>query len=824
MRRKKKIIKAEDIDGDVPTPIKRKPKKAATKKRVAKKAAAKKAAKKVARKKKPMKAAPAVKARPPEAPAVHTASKTEEDPLESRFRALLPDIEGLTEKIIETDLDHTQAMEVTSRVDDLVDWAPNAIAWCQDKRFLGMAPFAKQCEILLHLFEEYCPRCSDMDYVRDIPVRDPIEAVLSKVALMEFGKCPHCGYDKAQGRADKVFIDPVELVAPVGQRSGKSAVTAMASSYLLHRNLMLPVPWKEYGLTPGQLLDFTFVATTMTQSERTLWATFKGMFTQSQWFKSYKEVCDTEGRKKGVLTTVKNLETYILFGHKNLLIYFAANDPSGLRGSTRVGGAIDELSWFGNKDGGKRANGKETYAALNNSCLTLRTAFADKLDEDPNCNWPLPMLFNVSSPVSMDDPLMTLYRDSAENPRAVRKHWATWEAHPKNTKKRLTELGEMAKPTADRDYGAQPPLAHNPLVSRTDIVTEAFKNPLATESRYGPIIRPYALGYTEEVETPIGARTAMMLTAGLVDKSQVPEPNWEALKALPEEELALLGASRSLFEGLIKRPPSQRMHIMGVDLGSSNNSLAVCCGFLSDDNRFVTDFLVEVNPRDTLTINVADVYENLIVKLVDELNVVAVFYDRWNSLHQIQDLASRFGSLGPLNDKVTRRSWLRKLTKMNKRPAFIADKYSLNMADATMLVSRLEQGDCLFPSMEVGFMDLMVNRHLDASAYPFTHLALQMATVRATGNRLLKPLNRDDDLFRAWANAAVPALKDELVMDLLKQDHRAQAGDRRGASNFHVSLGQGGKGIRPVSNLTTGAISTGPADFPVVVRRGTYRG
>jgi len=757
-----------------------------------------------------------------QAPAVKTESKTKDKHL-SRFQALLPDIEGLTERIIQADLDHTQAMDVTSKADELVDWAPNALSWCSDKRFLGMNPFAKQCEILLHLFEEWCPRCSDNDYVKSIPVKDSFERVMSKVALLEFGKCPHCGYTKGQGRRDGHFIDPVELVAPVGQRSGKSAVTAMASSYLIHRNLMLPLPWQEYGLLGGQILDFTFVATTKQQSEKTLWGQFKGLFTGSQWFKSYKEVCDLEGKKAGAQVTVKSLETYLLFGHKGILIYFAANDPAGLRGSTRFGSAIDELSWFGNKEGGVRANGPETYAALNNSCLTLRSAVQHEIKRNPETNWPMPMLFNVSSPVSMDDPLMVLYRDSADNPRAVRKHWATWEAHPTNTKEFLAEIGEMSKPMSDRDYGAQPPLAHNPLVRRTDIVTEAFKSPLALEERYGPVIRPYALGFIEEREVQVGIRTSMMLSAGLQENLQMPD--WGSLKSLSAADLETLGPRRALFEDLVQRPPDQRMHIMGVDLGHSNNALGVVCGFLSSAGQFITDFVLEVKPHDRLTIDIADVFNKLILPLVDRLNVVAVFYDTWSSLHQIQELSAKFGSLGPLNDKASRRSWLHKLAKRNERPAFIADKYSLNMADALMLVSRLEQGDCLFPAMEVGFMDLMVNKNLNPSDYPYTHLALQMATIRSSGNRLLKPLNRDDDIFRAWANAAVPAFSNELVIDLLNQEYRAQPSQKRNASSFHVSMGQTGKGIRQVGNMGGGTVSTsGTAGFPVVVRKGGTRG
>lgn len=1211
------------------------------------------------------------------APAVVTQSKTVD--VSSRFRDLLPDIGGLTDQIIEADFDYSKAIEVTTRADDLVDWAPNAISWCADRRFLGMSPYAKQAEVLLSLFEEYCPRCSEPDYVTDIPVGDSVETVMSKVAMLEFGKCPHCSYTKGQGRTDGIIKDPNELVAVIGQRSGKcvdgqteimangerrtvgslvdetfvvvtktknnriayaeatafesgekacieltvshggsvilstdhrvftpdgwveaghlsegdlvaapraipepprpllvsddevimaayllsdgnvtgtscrltnetpevvadftavgdrladgsrsnswrrrlsdeqvkeaqrlaelgwsqtriadrfgvsqpcvstslsrrdkdyvegvvkenddgisyrargltwlketwglrgratekrvpakfyglsnrhlalflnrfwacdgyvdkggvgitlasekmiddlqwmllrlgvraskryklskcqtgefdswrlecsgfdalnfiervkpilgkeqrclelvraltsrkqpksltdpvpvsrkelreiadeihaktgvrcrsvireftsakdssvlsrqmfekmcaefgydgsyrwladtelrwqrvrsveprgvrkvydlsvpetecfiasgmvlhnSALTAMATSYLIHRNLMLPLPWKEYGLTPGQMLDFTFVATKKEQSEKTLWATFKGMFESSPWFKSYKQVSDEEGKKAGIPVTVKSLETYMSFGHKRLLIYFAANDPSGLRGSTRFGFAIDELAWFGSKEGGIRANGPETYAALSNACMTLRIGLEKQLKKNPDCNWPPPLGLNVSSPRSMDDPLMSLYRDSAKSPRAVRRHWATWEAHPEMTFKLLTDIGETAKPTFARDFGAQPPLADDPLVPRIEIITEAFRNPLANEQRYGPVIRPTIQGHVFTKEMAVGVRTAKFLTAGLPDEME--RPTWNELKTLEGKDVEELGPLKDTLDDITQRPLHQRMHIMGVDLGVTNNALAIVCGCLIKGGKFVTDFALEIKPRDSKTVNIADVYDNLIVPLVEKLNVVAVYYDTWSSLHQIQDLAQRFGSLGPLNDKNARRSWLYRLAREDKRPAFIADQYSLNMADALMLISRMEQGDCLFPAMEVPFMDLMVNQQLDATKYPFTHLATQMATVRARGSRLLKPANRDDDLFRAWCNAAVPAFTDDLVTDLLAQESRAEPNKKTGGVSFHVALGQGGKGIRTVENLGGGATSnSGTEDFPIVSRKGTFRG
>lgn len=757
----------------------------------------------------------------PQAPGIITPSKTR-DGIVSRFKNLLPDLEDLTEKIIDSDLDHTQAIEVESKADDLVDWAPNVITWCSDKRFLGMRPFAKQAEMLLHLFEEYCPRCSNLEYLSNIPVKDSIEQVISKVALLDFGVCPHCGLTKAEGRQTGAFKDPTELIAVLGQRTGKTVVTSMGTSYLIHRNCQMSAPWKIYGLSPGQIIDFTVVATTVSQSEKTLWGTLKGMIENSPWFKTYKTVVNEEGKRHGVKDTIKFAETFFWFGHKSIFLYFAANNPHALRGTTRFGAAIDELGHFSSNDSGKgvRANGPETYAALDNACFTLRGAVQEEIERDPNCNWPMPLLFCISSPVAMNDPIMSHYREQMDNARMVKRHWATWEAHPKNTREMLEKLGETKKPTFMRDYGAQPPLTDEPLIQRMHIITDAFKNPLAVDKQFGPIITPSLRGIIEDFDMQGGRTgTTTYYTASLED---LPLPDYAALKAANKE---ILGQYAPLLQELIERPAYRRPHIMGVDLGHSHNALGICCGYLAaNGGKFITDFALAIKPTPSRPVNIADVYENLIVPLVEKLNVVAVFYDHWSSLHHLHDLAKKYGAMGPLNSPRERRHWLSDLQSKHALPPFIADSYPLSMGDAMMLVARLEQGDCLFPAMERGLMEMMADTRIDPADAPFANLALQMATVRARGNRLLKPNNGDDDLFRAWANAAVKAFSDQLVIDMLKQEGRAQL-HRRGMASGYVSMAQAGKGLKRAENLRGGTVSSsGDSVSPVVTRRGTFRG
>lgn len=755
---------------------------------------------------------------PTKSAALRLAKKTASDRLTHRFEAMLPDVSSIVENIIEMDLDHTQAVEVETNVDEMVDWAPNVIDWCVDPRFLNMRPYAKQVEVLLALYEEACVFCSDMEYTTNIPVSDTIEQIMSKVALLEFGVCPHCHRTKAEGRASGVLKDPIEMMGIFGQRVGKSSVVSMAAGYQVHRFAALKVPWRSFGLTPGQTLDFTFVATTVAQSDKTIWSTFIGMFTASEWFRRYKEACNTVGQERyGVKEVVKHSETFLWFDHKRLLAYFASNNPASLRGTTRFGGALDEFSWFqADDEGGRvRANGPETYAAINNACTTVRIAADAEIQANPASTIPTAIMFEISSPRAMNDPLMAHARQQVNNPRCVRRHWATWEAHPSLTRERLAKLGLLNTSTWERDFGAQPPLTDNPLFGRTSAVLDAFQTPLALDPVYGPVISPMLTASMAEVEV-LSGRTTQLNIAATLDTKPV-TLDMEAVKNAPMEPL---GPHKMLWADLLIKPASKRPHILSVDLGHSRNGLAICAGYLADKgSKFITDFAVGLKPTNNRTINLALVFENVIVPAVERLNVVAVIYDRWESYQQIQDLTNRYGAVSPLASGTEQRRWKKAIQEEKKTvTSFLAERYSLDAKDARVLVARLEQGDCLFPAMEIPMMELVLNQQLDPTSYPYAHLALQLSTVRCSGRSLLKPMNGDDDLFRAWANCASRAFLDEVVIGLLMSntvDRRPAAKRTVSTGNTAPILGSKAKGTKRftvgTSNLPRAHVITGKA-------------
>lgn len=193
---------------------------------------------------------------------------------------------------------------------------------------------------------------------------------------------------------------------------------------------------------------------------------------------------------------------------------------------------------------------------------------------------------------------------------------------------------------------------------------------------------------------------------------------------------------------------SQIPHIIVADAGESGNSFAVGVFHLEkgDDNiadYVVVDGLVEIAPEksgsgDVMRVHFPSVFE-LIIALCEKLYVRGVFYDRWQSSGEIQRL----------NDKKIK-----------------SDKYSPVSSDFTNLRNRVYAGGLKVPRMEkesVHKLDL--SNPQDVRLNPITHFVLQMKTVRASGNRVIKPIAGEDDMFRTLVSAA--ALMEEHRKDYL---------------------------------------------------------
>jgi hypothetical protein len=99
--------------------------------------------------------------------------------------------------------------------------APNYFTWCTSKKYLGAKPYPKQLQLGINLFGDACPRCSDMNYVENIPFDEDIWNIRDHITFFKHGVCPKCKYTKSEAISDGELTLKSELVAVVGQRGGK---------------------------------------------------------------------------------------------------------------------------------------------------------------------------------------------------------------------------------------------------------------------------------------------------------------------------------------------------------------------------------------------------------------------------------------------------------------------------------------------------------------------------------------------------------------------------------------------------------------------------
>ena len=453
-----------------------------------------------------------------------------------------------------------------------------------------------QVAIAVITLAEYCPNCSDTDYLFNrIRAEDSYGKFRKYVKLLEHGVCPCCSKDRRTlvRKHELRFFD--ELAVSAGQRSGKSALVAMISAYLLHRMLKLQNPNEVYGLMSSNVLHGTFVALTFGQARENLWDPFYGNILESPWFKGYNSNLLDFSRKRGD-ELVKLKDNFINYKHRRLLIYPASPDKRILRGRTRWLGAIDELGWFDNEATSKKikANANETYTSLGNSLRTLRSK-AEKLMRQGFFNVPTAYFLNISSPSSARDKIMELVKKSQGSVKTYGIVKPTWELNPDVTRASLAEDFRRDPVVAMRDFGAQPPLSSNPLISLPETVMACV----------GDKRNFIEIGYA---------------------RKRSPDGNYKR------------------YAKLKRVRPSGMPSILAIDAGYSSNSFALCVGH-KRDNIPQIDLVVEVQPAPGMPLSYRSIYDHLMRPLIEQRNIQVVVADRWNSLKLLSDIEADYGIL-----------------------------------------------------------------------------------------------------------------------------------------------------------------------------------
>lgn len=167
--------------------------------------------------------------------------------------------------------------------------AKNYFDFCQN--FLGpdvRFPFTRQMWICIHLLGEYCPRCSHEKWNKGIlttPLAFDARNLPNRVQFLHYGKCPKCKVTKAELIAKKELNPYTETALCIGQRAGKSTVTASLSAYVFHKYLKFPKMSSVCeGIQASTPLTATFVGLRFADAFGLLWDPVVKNIDGSPWF------------------------------------------------------------------------------------------------------------------------------------------------------------------------------------------------------------------------------------------------------------------------------------------------------------------------------------------------------------------------------------------------------------------------------------------------------------------------------------------------------------------------------------------------------------
>lgn len=474
----------------------------------------------------------------------------------------------------------------------------------------------------------------------------------------------------------------------LSHNSGKSAVTTMIASYILHKYLMVGKPTDLLNIRPNEILHGTFLALTLGQAKENLWDPFYGYITESPWFRMYHNFLRYHEERLGEqLFSIK--ETFVKYRHRNMFWYAATPDKRVLRGRTRIFAAIDELGWFdANRDSKKvKDNAHEVYKAASNSLATARQSEVRLV----NMGFAEPLtgfMVNVSSPSSIRDKITELVRQSVGSTKLLGLHKPTWKMNPNLPRESPIIMEEFRKDPigAARDFGAEPSLSSHPFISNTHAIEGTVREKGGNWVKYRLQITVFGKGKDSK---------------------------------------------RYRSAELIQVKPTNKYSVMAIDAGLSNNSFAMAVGSLHDDNTIHADCLIEVMPLPGIVVSHTLIFENIIKPMIKKRNVKVLLADRWNSIKLLED-AQRD------TDIPVAKQYSLKFTDMYAvKDAIEMGGLFIPKTENKTIKDVLDHNPDEYPKCFEG--------------RPVDHLLLQLATIEQAGKEVVKGSGFTDDLWRATA-------------------------------------------------------------------------
>lgn len=503
-----------------------------------------------------------------------------------------------------------------------------------------------------------------------------------------------------------------------------STITASIVSYIIHKYLKFPKLSSVCdGIAGSTPLTGTFVGGRTSDAIALLWEPITNIISDSPWFTNFHEMLTDRGNHYGV-EFFRQKDLYLKYSHRNLEFYPSGPTKRGLRGRTRIIAATDEIGWFPSLEDAKdreRADAPEVYEALDKSLLTVRKEVRSLVAKGYN-NFIPGLAINISSPSSQTDMISKLVNENQNSNRVLAVRLATWNISPlyKRDNEEIEEAYRRNAVTAERDYGANPPLNASKFIDvEEDQILKCFK-----------------LNNSAQVEQQ---------TKVINDRLRV------AAKLSNVSKLA-----------------TPRYSLISLDAGYTFNSFSITVitaeqQLLPNNVKSVllrVPVVLEVVPPKGSSIHYKKIYTSVIKPLIETFNAKFLFADRWNSIALLDTAEEEFASQG-----------------------LTSTIYSVKYDDFIITKSYLQEQKLLLPKLEMDFTDILkVENYPNGFIQkPMAHLLYQMMTVRDRGKTVIKGDNATDDIFRALVLGVSRALNDKVLPELLKTATGSVSGRLTGA-------------------------------------------
>jgi hypothetical protein len=592
--------------------------------------------------------------------------------------------------------------------------AKNYFDWCanfqgQDSKF----PFARQMWAVIYLMGEFCPRCSNPKWkkIKNIAVDASPLNIPNNVMMLEYGVCPCCKATKHELIKSGELADYTEAAWMWGQRSGKSMLTSTIATYILHKYLKFPkMSVVCEGIQASTPLTATFVALRFADAMALLWDPISKSIKANPWFTAFHAMLDDYGQRLG-LELYRFKDIYLRYEHKNLELYPAGPNKRALRGRTRFLTAIDELGWFPvgeeNRDL-ERGDADEVHTSLDRSLLTIRREVRQLYRKGYN-SFLQGIAINISSPSDETDKICRLVEENRKSTKVLAIQMATWNINPLYTKdnEEIAEAYRKNPITAERDYGAKPPMNAKSFIDMT-LAAKAF--------------------------TGINRVVIERISNEINGKKRI--------------------AAR-LVSAVAEQP--QSASLMSLDAGLTNNAFAITIQTVQETVQGETKSLkvkvpvmLEIQPRPGASLHFSKIYELVIKPLLKTFNVRYLFADRWNSVALLDMAEEDFKSVNLISKQHS-----------VKYPDFMLTRSYIE--EGKLILPKTE--------MEFDQIRLIDSYPSYFALKPASHLLFQFGTVRDMGNTVIKGGPYTDDLFRALVLGVGRILDPKILPEILKMSN-----------------------------------------------------